>query len=215
MNINILAGGPSEFIPSLEAYQNDKDVWIGVDKGVYTLLSNNIQPTMAFGDFDSVTKKEMQLIEEKVEELKRFHPEKDETDLELALDWALKQLPETIRIFGATGGRIDHFLANIQLLIKPMQNDQFVHVEIIDQKNLVYLRSPGSYTVQKKSHYKYISFLPISMEVSGITLEGFKYPLTNRNLPIGSTLCISNELIIDNGHFSFLKGILLVVRSND
>ncbi|MFE8695226.1 thiamine diphosphokinase [Cytobacillus sp. FJAT-53684] len=215
MNINILAGGPSELLPSLESYQTDTDIWVGVDKGVFTLLTKGINPAIAFGDFDSVTREEMTIIEEKVDALNQFKPEKDETDMELAMDWAIEQNPALIRIFGATGGRIDHFIANIQLLSKPLVSKNFEQVEIIDQKNIVYLRMPGKYLINKNSHFKYISFLPITMEVSGITLEGFKYPLKNQFLPLGSTLCISNELINDYGHFSFSKGILMVVRSND
>lgn len=215
MNINILAGGPIELLPKLERYQTDEDIWVGVDRGVFTLLSNGIKPTIAFGDFDSVTDDEMAAIEQGVDELNRFMPEKDETDMELALEWAIEQKPELIRVFGATGGRIDHFIANIQLLIKPLQRDHSMLVEIFDKKNIVFLRMPGKYSIKKIPGFKYISFLPITMEVSGITLEGFKYPLVDRQLPLGSTLCISNELINDCGHFSFSKGILMVVRSND
>ncbi|WP_102271502.1 thiamine diphosphokinase [Cytobacillus massiliigabonensis] len=215
MNINILAGGPIELLPNLKRDQTDEDIWVGVDRGVFTLLSNGIKPAVAFGDFDSVTIEEMTLIEQSVNELNRFMPEKDETDMELALEWAIEQKPDLIRVFGATGGRIDHFIANIQLLMKPLQLDHKMQVEIHDKKNIVYLRLPGEYSIKKIPGFKYISFLPITMEVSGITLEGFKYPLVDRRLPLGSTLCISNELLCDCGHFSFSKGILMVVRSND
>src|SRR5690606_8934111 len=135
MNINILAGGPIELLPDLSGFQSYNDVWVGVDKGVFTLLSKDIRPSMAFGDFDSVTIEEMELIEKSVKGINRFMPEKDETDMELAMNWALNEKPNRIRIFGATGGRIDHFLANIQLLLKPIQNKDYVHAEIIDQKN--------------------------------------------------------------------------------
>ncbi|WP_313798716.1 thiamine diphosphokinase [Cytobacillus sp.] len=215
MNINILAGGPIEFLPNVESFQTDKDIWVGVDRGVFTLLSKGIKPTIAFGDFDSVTVEEMVAIEQNVSKLNRFMPEKDETDMELAMKWAIEQKPAIIRIFGATGGRIDHFIANIQLLMKPLQMDQQMQVEILDKNNMVFLRMPGKYSVKKNRCYQYISFLPITMEVTGITLEGFKYPLVDQSLPLGSTLCISNELIHDCGHFSFSKGILMVVRSND
>ena len=53
-------------------------------------------------------------------EMKRFKPEKNETDMELALNWAVEQKPELIRIFGATGGRLDHLFANVQLMFKPL-----------------------------------------------------------------------------------------------
>lgn len=215
MIINILGGGPVDLLPSLTTYQTENDLWIGVDKGVLTLLSVGIHPSKAFGDFDSVTAAELAIIEEKVGDLNRFKPEKDETDMELAILWALEQSPKKIRLFGATGGRLDHFFANIQLLIKPILNKNNIEIEMIDQKNIVFLKAPGSYEIKKIPLMKYISFIPITHGVQSLTLQGFKYPLTNHHIPLGSTLCISNELIHDYGNFSFSTGILMVVRSND
>ncbi|QED47495.1 thiamine diphosphokinase [Cytobacillus dafuensis] len=215
MNINILAGGPTDLLPNLTNYQSIDDIWVGVDKGVLTLLSLNIQPALAFGDFDSVTKDEMEIIKENIKELKKFIPEKDETDMELALNWALEQEVDLIRIFGATGGRLDHFFANIHLLIKPILARKMIQIEVIDQKNTVYVKGPGEYSINKNPQLKYISFIPITIEVDNLTLLGFKYPLNDRNISLGSTLCISNELINDYGNFSFSKGIIMVVRSND
>jgi len=215
MKINILGGGPIDLLPALTKYQTNEDIWIGVDKGVFTLLSKGIKPKNAFGDFDSVTADELLIIEENVKELQKFKPEKDETDMELALVWALQQSPDKIRIFGATGGRLDHLFANIQLLINPLMNDNFVSIEIIDQKNIVFLKAPGSYIIKKIASKQYVSFIPITSEIRDLTLQGFKYPLTKHYIPLGSTLCISNELIDDCGHFSFSTGILMIVRSND
>ncbi|USK51600.1 thiamine diphosphokinase [Bacillus sp. CMF12] len=215
MIINILAGGPEDLLPELSSFSVVADIWVGVDRGVLTLIQNGIQPTMAFGDFDSVSNEELLIIEEKVKELNRFKPEKDETDMELALNWALGQNPEKIRLFGATGGRLDHLFANIQLLIKPVLAKNLVSVEIIDKKNKIYIKGPGEYIIKQNPKFKYISFVPITMEIKGLTLRNFKYPLTDRTVPAGSTLCISNELIDDCGTFSFTEGILMVVRSKD
>jgi thiamine pyrophosphokinase len=215
MHINILAGGPEEFLPNLNDYTGENDLWVGVDRGVYTLLTHNIKPLIAFGDFDSVSNEELKFIEGQVEEMKRFMPEKDETDMELALNWAIEQSPEQIRIFGATGGRLDHLLANVQLLVKPFMEGKNVNIFLMDRQNILALKGPGSYTLEKRLDKKYISFVPLTLDVKGITLNGFKYPLKNRHISIGSTLCISNELISDYGTFSFSEGILLVIRSND
>ncbi|TYS16329.1 thiamine diphosphokinase [Rossellomorea vietnamensis] len=216
MNINILGGGPQEFIPDLEKYQEGEGaVWIGVDHGVFRLLRRGITPDMAFGDFDSVNEEEWKLIEEKVKKINRFMPEKNETDMELALSWAIGKSPDIIRIFGATGGRIDHFLANIQLLGKKEILHPGIEIEIIDIQNHVQIVPPGEYTLAEKKQSKYVSFLPLSASVEGLTLQGFKYPLENRNITLGSTLCISNELIQPTGTFSFLSGILMVIRSHD
>ncbi|MBG9445403.1 thiamine diphosphokinase [Cytobacillus firmus] len=215
MIINILAGGPDDLLPDLHSFSNTDDIWVGVDRGVLTLIQSGIQPEMAFGDFDSVSDEELLLIEENVKELNRFKPEKDETDMELALNWALGQKPEKVHLYGATGGRLDHLFANIQLLIKPALAEDFVPVEIIDKSNKIYIKTPGKYSIEQNSNFKYISFVPVTMEIKGLTLRNFKYPLTDRTVPAGSTLCISNELIDDCGTFSFTEGILMVVRSKD
>ena len=59
--------------------------------------------------------------------------EKDQTDLEIAINWALGQKPALIRIFGATGGRLDHGLANIQMLLKGLEVE--IEMCIVDNKN--------------------------------------------------------------------------------
>ncbi|PLS06509.1 thiamine diphosphokinase [Neobacillus cucumis] len=215
MIINILAGGPEELLPDLTAYQEDDAIWVGVDRGVFHLINRNITPAKAFGDFDSVNKEELSIIEHQVAGIKKYKPEKDETDLELALNWALAQKPKTVRLFGATGGRLDHLLANVQLLLSPIKENNPANVYMIDQKNIVFIKEPGHYTIEKMASKKYISFVPLTLDVTDLTLEGFKFPLKNRHIYLGSTLCISNELIDVYGTFSFSKGILIVIRSND
>ncbi|MFC4798171.1 thiamine diphosphokinase [Neobacillus sp. GCM10023253] len=215
MIINILAGGPEDLLPDLTEYIEENAIWVGVDRGVFHLISRSITPAIAFGDFDSVTKAELAVIEDKVTKLKKFIPEKDETDMELALNWALKQQPEKIQMFGATGGRLDHLLANVQLLIHPLNAKTETEIFLIDRYNIAFLKGPGTYTLKKRWDKKYISFVPLTLDVFGITLDGFKYPLKNRHISLGSTLCISNELISDYGTFSFSEGILLVIRSHD
>ncbi len=215
MIINILAGGPENLLPDLTNYDEEDALWVGVDRGVFHLLKRNIYPLRAFGDFDSVTKEELTFIEEHVTEINRYKPEKDETDMELALNWALKQKATTIRLFGATGGRLDHLLANLHLLLNPLKQNNPTSVYLIDCKNIVFLKGPGQYSIEKMAAKKYVSFIPLTLDVFNLTLEGFKFPLKNRHISLGSTLCISNELISDYGTFSFSEGILIVIRSDD
>ena len=215
MIINILAGGPEELLPDLSGYKGDDTIWVGVDRGVFHLINRNIIPVKAFGDFDSVSEEELSIIEQQVSGIKKYKPEKDETDMELALNWAIQQKPESILLFGATGGRLDHLLANIQLLLNPIKANNPVNVYLVDEKNIVFIKEAGHYKIKKMASKKYISFVPLSLDVTGLTLEGFKFPLKNRHIYLGSTLCISNELISDYGTFSFSKGILIVIRSND
>ncbi|MDQ0215082.1 thiamine pyrophosphokinase [Oikeobacillus pervagus] len=215
MQIGIVAGGPKRYIPELMPFAKSDWIWVGVDRGVYYLLENGIRPNVAFGDFDSVTKKEWQEIQEKVTDLKKYKPEKDETDMELALVWAFKQRPEKVYIFGATGGRLDHFLANIGLLVREEWIHDEIQFEMVDKTNRISVYTPGTYELPRHSEMKYISFVPVTPIVKEITLKGFKYPLTNKTIRIGSTLCISNELVEKKGTFSFSDGILIMIRSRD
>lgn len=215
MIINILAGGPVTYLPNLHHYDVSDCIWVGVDRGVFTLLSMGIKPIYAFGDFDSVSKEELEIVEGEIHHLHKFAPEKDETDLELALKWAMTQSAEKINIFGATGGRLDHFFANVQLLSQAFSAMRNSEISIIDHKNIIFLKGSGTYTLPKLDNKKYISFLPFTSTVEQLSLQGFKYSLIDRNISIGSTLCISNELISNYGTYSFSNGILIVVRSQD
>ncbi|MCE4048358.1 MULTISPECIES: thiamine diphosphokinase [Bacillaceae] len=215
MKINIMAGGPAGLIPSLPGYMEDNSKWVGVDRGALYLVERDIPIFASFGDFDSVTDAERQRISSHSHELKTFKPEKDETDMELAINWAISFGASTIRLFGATGGRLDHTIANLQLLLKYLTEHPDVTIEIIDKKNIVTIVNAGTYKLKREESRRYVSFFPYGSEITGLTLQGFKYPLNDRDLPVSSTLCISNEIIEDYGTFSFASGILMVVRSHD
>lgn len=215
MIINIVAGGPIDHLPDLTQYDGLDCVWVGVDKGVTRLLEAGIKPNIGFGDFDSVSLDELHIIKENVNQLMTYQEEKDETDTEHALQWALGQNPDKIRLFGGTGGRLDHFFANVQLIMKPALKSLSYNIEIIDKKNIIFVTYPGTYRLNKIIKKKYVSFIPVYSAVEGLTLNGFKYPLKDRYIPFGSTLCISNELLNDYGTFSFREGILMVIRSCD
>lgn len=211
MFIHIVGGGPNEHLPSLSSYDGEHVQWIGVDRGTKTLLEAGIQPIKAFGDFDSLTAEEIASLQKALDHLDIWPAEKDKTDMEIALDWAVRQKAEKIRIFGATGGRLDHLFGNVQLLIKYAEKP----IEMIDKQNIVTIHLPGTHTVSYDKRYRYVSYIPISDDIKGMTLEGFKYPLTNCHIFRGSTLCISNELIQASGTFSFSEGILMMIRSSD
>ncbi len=70
--------------------------------------------------------------------------EKDQTDLEIAINWALEQKPALHSYFGATGGRLDHGLANIQMLLKGLEVG--IEMCIVDNQNEISV---------KKSRYTY------------------------------------------------------------
>jgi thiamine pyrophosphokinase len=208
--VHIVAGGPTNVLPHLSAYDNEDVYWIGVDRGVLTLLAEGIVPKRAFGDFDSISEQELQQLQTQLPHIDICPSEKDQTDTDIALEWALEQEAEKIRLFGVTGGRLDHLFGNVQLLFKGEDGQ----IELIDRQNIVTLHRNGKHVVAKKDEYRYVSFIPLT-PIRALTLRGFKYPLDAHDVPLGSTLCVSNELIHHFGTFSFTEGILMMIRSKD
>lgn len=213
MRIAILSGGPEYHLPNIFDPLFEDVNWVGVDRGTLTLLENGITPIQAFGDFDSITALEFERIQNAAIPLSTYQPEKDATDLELALTWALEQSPEVCYLVGATGGRLDHALMNIQLLVRGIELSTKIY--LVDNQNIVTLLPPGTYNIGKRPDFNYISFIAYSPMVLGLSLTGFKYPLHDHCLQWGSSLCVSNEFEETEGKIGFDQGLLLVIHSRD
>ena len=94
---------------------------IAVDGGLGYCGVLGIEPDLILGDFDSVSEGEaravVQLEQEIPHRVIRLPVEKDDTDMLAALKEGLGRGYRDFRIYGGTGGRLDHTLANIQCLL--------------------------------------------------------------------------------------------------
>lgn len=145
--------------------------------------------------------------------LHQYNPEKDYTDTDIALQLAIKLKSSNITIIGALGKRMDHAISNIHILKYALEAK--IPCQILDIHNRIYLVK-DNLTIYKNNVYgKYISFIPLTTEVEGITLKGFRYPLENGSLSIGLSLGVSNEIIEDIATIELKKGILIVIESRD
>lgn len=189
---------------------------IAVDAGLERADALGIVPDAIVGDFDTVNVDILKKYQAMSHILWDVHqPEKDETDTELAFHTALKLGSESILMLGGTGGRMDHSLSNIQLLYLCLEYK--IPASLIDLQNKIYLINEMTTFYLDQLWGKYISFLPFSDHVTGLTLKGFKYPLTDKSLAKGrdAGLCISNELSGERGTLLINKGILICVESKD
>jgi thiamine pyrophosphokinase len=180
------------------------DFVIGVDRSAYWLLTQKIIPDVAIGDFDSTTKEELASITKSIRIVKKFSSEKNWTDMELAITHANTLHPKETVIFGATGTRLDHTLANFHLL----QN----HI-LIDKNNRIRLIGRGK-TIIKKASYRYISILPYTKSIS-VSLTGFRYNLPKTKISRGTTIGVSNELRGKEGTIRLFSGRAWVIESRD
>lgn len=183
MIIKIVCAGEEGFA---KLYRKDVDEFlIGVDGGINSILRTGNIPDLALGDFDSI---DIRKVSAKCHTLRIYPQAKDYGDLELAIQEIETWHAERISIYNATGGRIDHFLAAVNILIRY----QHLPLEIIDLRNWICLIDDG-YKPQK-SEYRYCSFFAIS-EATVISLNGFKYELHDYALAPTDNLCLSNEII--------------------
>ncbi len=183
---------------------------IAVDKGLEILDKCKIQPNYIIGDFDSVNKDLVQKY--KKSEIIKLNPEKDFTDTHMAIKLAYKIESNYITIIGAIGTRIDHTIANIHILKECIERK--ITCEIIDKNNKIMLIDKPCY-INLEKEYKYISLIPLTTNVTGVTLEGFKYPLKNATLSIGESIGVSNEQIEQKAKIELKKGILVCIKSRD
>lgn len=108
---------------------------------------------------------------------------------------------------------MDHAIANIHILKDALEAE--IPCQILDEYNRIYLINKEMTLSKDKAYGKYVSLIPLTSTVEGLTLTGFKYPLNNYTLPIGTSLGISNEIIEKTAHIEMKKGILIVIESKD
>ncbi len=214
MHIGIITGG-SILSPFLKQQMNTVafDYLIAADKGLQACYELQLMPDIMLGDFDSVSEEVLSFYRDKQVEQRVFPARKDDTDTELALHAAFLQCPDRITVYGATGSRIDHVLSNISILRKGLEKDVFI--ELLDENNRIYLIKDSCEIPKDKQYGKYVSLLPMTEKVEGVTLTGFRYTMANGCFVQGDSLGVSNQIEEDYGRIKIEKGILIIIESKD
>ncbi|MFN8372580.1 MAG: thiamine diphosphokinase [Anaerolineae bacterium] len=97
-----------------------RTLMVAADGGARMALSLGLRPHVVIGDMDSLTVDELAPLEAAGVEVLRYPPEKNETDLELALMLVVERGAKWIRIIGAVGDRLDQTMANVYLMALPL-----------------------------------------------------------------------------------------------
>lgn len=235
MKVLIITGGKidDDFAFS---FLKDKtyDEIIAVDGGLAFCDRASLIPTHLVGDFDTI---DTIILEKYIHQdaicVHQYVPEKDYTDTDIAVKLAISLICTTdmavlkdenryvaqgscdnqIHILGATGTRLDHVMANLQMLKNIMEAG--IQGAIIDANNYIEMIK-GQRVLEKAAAFgKYISLIPVSMDLSGITLEGFKYPLNHACTHFGESLCVSNEIVEEVGCITIEEGMAWMILSRD
>lgn len=215
MKYIIISGGHIDDVFALNYLKENKyDKMIAADSGMNFLYRNDIVPDVIAGDFDSVASESLERFSgmEEVEML-RLNPIKDDTDTEFVIREAIRRGAKKITVLGATGTRLDHVLANVNLLGIGLEEN--VSIELVDAHNRIRMTSDLLEINKGEQFGSFVSVLPVKGNAKGVTLEGMKYPLKGADIACFSSLGVSNEILADTAKISVKQGVLLVIESRD
>jgi len=208
MNVLIVLGGDAPGKALLESCASGADMTIAADRGLEAFASAGLRPDVLLGDMDSVSGETLLQMQENTE-IDRLPAIKDDTDGVHALDVAIARGAKHITLMGALGGRMDHAMANLMLLIRAHRAgakaqivSESVRIERVDGCCMLHGAKGDT-----------VSLLPLG-EAKGVTLTGFFYPLENHDLDSAYPLGISNVVTEDTACVRVREGDLLLFHNH-
>lgn len=203
----ILSAGPVEEPEALRPLLRDDDWFIAADGGMRLADKLGVTPQVIVADFDSGDAPQAAQAE-----VIRLPVEKDWTDTMAAAMTGLKRGFRDFLLLGCTGGRLDHTIANLSVML---------HIHraggtpvMADERNRVFLYAPSSFTIPPQKGWK-LSLFPYGGEVRGVTLRDVQYRLTDATLTPDNPVGVSNEFLDCPARISFREGTLLLLFSKD
>ncbi len=205
MHIVICANGVPAALPEIPP----ADRIIAADGGARLCQTLGARPHDLIGDLDSLTADEVARCAARGVRIHRYPADKDQTDLELALELAVAEThPDRITVLGALGGRWDQTAANLLLLAHP----RWRHwpIVLVDGNQAVFaLSGHGEVTGTVGDT---VSLIAVGGDAHGVTTRGLAYALRDGTIPFGAALGVSNRLTAPRAEITVRQGVLLVVH---
>ncbi len=215
MKVIIIANGDPPSADDVARWLREGDVLICADGGARVALRLNLRPHHVIGDFDSLDEAALSALQARGAQLHRHPTRKDETDLELALRFAVQMpLPSEeeseIVVLGAFGGRRDHEMGNILLLAMPALRGRRVTFAHGDTRLfLIDARAAPAQRQWQGAIGDLVSLIPIGGDAHGIETRGLEYPLRGESLFFGPARGVSNVMIAPEAEVRVRQGALL------
>ena len=200
----IFAGAPVQ--PALQPPVPQADLYLCADAGVRLAQALGIVPDRIMGDFDSLGNVPAG------ENVEAFSPEKDDTDILLAAKYALSAGCSRLIFYGALGGRLDHMVANLQML--RFLADRNAQGILVDHAHWITLQRGGTASYPRREGM-YFSLFAMTERCEDVTLEGVAYPLCHGVFSNAFPLGVSNEILAKTAKVTVGKGDLLVMYAKD
>jgi thiamine pyrophosphokinase len=208
----IFANGKMDVAPPILDDLHPTDLIIAADGGTLHCKSLGITPNVIIGDFDSLGAADIGSYQRAGVETTQYPTHKDETDLELALLYAINHDVTQVFIIGALDNRWDMTLANILLAVHIRFSQ--LSIRLLDGLDeLAILRGEGQMEINDRPGDT-LSLIPVGGDAGGITTHGLVYPLADETLYFGSSRGVSNIILSDQARVIIKTGILLICLSN-
>ena len=207
--IIIFANGELPNLEKARLLLQPDDYLICADGGTRHAHALGMTPHLVIGDMDSINKEEWHDFEKSGVSVELFPKDKNETDLELAIQRALELGAAEIIIIGALGGRLDQTLGNIALLATALDNSRNIRIDD-GVEEIFFCRD------QAQVHGRngdIVSLIPWGNPVHGVRTEGLKWPLHSESLYPEKTRGISNEMVREVANIKISSGVLLIVHT--
>ena len=208
--IIIFANGELNNSDSLKARLRPTDRIFCADGGTRYALALGLTPAAIIGDLDSLPPDVVDQMLAAGVPIHRHPVNKDQTDLELALEMAVAHKPDEIMLVTALGGRLDQILANILLLTRPAYAS--TRLTLVDGPQWATLLHCNQSLTISGQPGDTLSLVPLTPEVTEVNLNGVQWPLERATLSLGSTLSISNALVANWATVEIGQGMTLVVH---
>lgn len=190
MKALIIAAGNIPSTDLIKRRAADSALLIASDNGILGFKQAGIEPDVLVGDFDSLNKCDIIEYEKNQIEIIRLKPEKNETDTEMALLVARDRGAVDISLLGATGGRLDHTVANLMLLKFAYK----LSLHLIIEDDLQSIRIDKGEFIICGEEGEVISLFPVNEYAVVNAVNGLKYPLDKLTLTNSNTRGVSNVL---------------------
>ncbi|MDO5560626.1 MAG: thiamine diphosphokinase [Oscillospiraceae bacterium] len=209
MNKNCYIVGAGEHYSNDLFTPGDDDLVIAADGGYTYLYDNDIRPHIIIGDFDSSDTSENDiLLNCPLAEIIRMNPVKDDTDMLSAINIGLHRDCDSFHIYGGTGGRIEHTIANIQNMSMIAKRGRSSFLYSKEQIMTVIHNNSISFDEGMSG---YISVFSLDNESLGVTETGFKYRLDKYDMSNHYPIGVSNEFTGSKCSISVENGTLLII----
>lgn len=207
----IFVNGNLPDLESVRALLRAEDMLIAADGGARHLLALGLLPHLLVGDLDSLDAASVAQLEAAGVPIHRYPADKDETDLELALHYALDGQPQSIIIVGALGGRLDQTLANLSLLTDPAFDGLDLRLDD-GAEEAFFCRKQAE--VRGRSG-EVVSLIPWGGAVQGVVTQGLRWKLSGETLYPHKSRGVSNVMLGEAASVQIGSGLLLVVHRRE